>query len=54
MAFWNVPGAEFVCFEPWNGITDFDNCSGDLKEKIGIEKIGAGETYKRNLEITVF
>lgn len=54
MAFWNVPGAEFVCFEPWNGITDFDDCSGDLKEKIGIEKIGAKETYKRNLEIIVF
>ena len=54
MAFWNMPGAEFICFEPWNGITDFDNCSGDLKEKAGIEKIGAGEIYKKAIEITIF
>lgn len=54
MAFWNMLGAEFICFEPWNGITDFDNCSGDLKEKAGIEKIGAGEIYKKAIEITIF
>ena len=54
MAFWNMPGAEFICFEPWNGITDFDNCSDDLKEKAGIEKIGAGEIYKKAIEITIF
>ncbi len=54
MAFWNMPGAEFICFEPWNGITDFDNCSGDLKEKAGIEKIGAGEIDKKAIEITIF
>ena len=54
MAFWNVPGAEFVCFEPWNGITDFDNCSGKIEEKVGIEKLDAGNTYERAIEITIF
>ncbi|WP_300359691.1 aldose 1-epimerase family protein [Fusobacterium sp.] len=54
IAFWNVPGAEYVCFEPWNGISDFDNCSGKLEEKVGIEKIAKKETYKRAIEITIF
>ena len=54
IAFWNVPGAEYVCFEPWNGISDYDNCSGKLEEKVGIEKIRAKETYTRAIEITIF
>lgn len=54
MAFWNVPGAQYVCFEPWNGISDFDNTNGILEEKTGIEKIKAKEEYKRAIEITIF
>ena len=54
IAFWNVPGAEYVCFEPWNGISDFDDCSGKLEEKTGIEKIKGKEIYKRAIEITIF
>ena len=54
IAFWNVPGAEYVCFEPWNGIADFDNCSGKIEEKIGIEKVNKNEIYKRAIEITIF
>ena len=54
IAFWNVPGAEYVCFEPWNGISDYDNCSGKLEEKTGIEKISGKEIYTRAIEITVF
>lgn len=54
MAFWNMPGAEFICFEPWDGITDFDNCSGKLEEKTGIEKLSGKETYKKAIEITIF
>ena len=54
MAFWNMPGAEFICFEPWNGITDYADCSGKLEEKIGIEKIGGKEIYTKAIEITVF
>ncbi|MDU1910580.1 aldose 1-epimerase family protein [Fusobacterium sp.] len=53
IAFWNKPGAEYICLEPWNGISDFDNASGDLKEKIGIEKIKKAEVYHRALDITI-
>ncbi|BBA52987.1 aldose 1-epimerase [Fusobacterium varium] len=53
IAFWNKPGAEYVCLEPWNGISDFDNASGNLKEKTGIERIGRAEVYHRALDITI-
>lgn len=54
IAFWNKPEAEFLCLEPWNGISDYDNASGDLKEKAGIEKIEKGEVFIRELNITIF
>lgn len=53
IAFWNKPGAEYVCLEPWNGISDFDNASGNLKEKAGIEKLEKAEVYYRALDITI-
>lgn len=53
IAFWNKPGAEYICLEPWNGISDFDNASGNLKEKAGIEKIEKDEVYHRTLDITI-
>ena len=53
IAFWNKPGAGYVCLEPWNGISDFDNASGNLKEKAGIEKLEKAEVYYRALDITI-
>ncbi len=54
IAFWNKPGAEYICLEPWNGISDFDNASGNLKEKIGIEKIEKAEVYHRGIRYNYF
>lgn len=53
IAFWNVPGAEFICLEPWNGISDYDNCSGNLAEKKGIEVLEGKEKFVRKLEIEI-
>lgn len=53
MAFWNVPGAEFICFEPWNGITDYDNASGNIEEKKGIECLDENKTYTRRVKIEI-
>lgn len=53
IAFWNVPGAEYVCLEPWCGITDYDNCSGNIEDKKGIETLEVGEKFVRNLEIEI-
>lgn len=53
IAFWNIPGSSFICFEPWNGITDCINSNGKLEEKIGIEKLEKGKTYQRKIKIKV-
>ena len=38
--------APFVCIEPWYGIADTTHASGNLKEKVGINKLYAGKTFK--------
>lgn len=53
IAFWNVLGAEYVCFEPWNGISDYINTSGKLEEKKGIEVIKENEIYERSIKIII-
>ena len=53
IAFWNVPGAEYVCLEPWCGITDYDNCTGNIEDKKGIETLEVGEKFIRNIDIEI-
>ncbi len=53
IAFWNVPGADYVCIEPWCGIADFVNSSGKIEEKYGIERLTEGEEFSRVLRIQV-
>ena len=38
--------APFVCIEPWYGIADTYNTSGNMKEKMGVNKLEAGETFQ--------
>jgi galactose mutarotase-like enzyme len=38
--------APFVCIEPWYGIADTYDTTGNLKEKFGMNKLGAGETFQ--------
>lgn len=38
--------APFVCIEPWYGIADTFDTTGNLKEKFGINKLASGETFK--------
>jgi len=53
IAFWNVPGAEYVCIEPWYGIADFANHNGELKDKSGILKLEGKEEFTAILNIEV-
>lgn len=36
LGIWSKYGADFVCIEPWNGITDHESATGILSEKEGI------------------
>ena len=44
---WTVPGAPFICIEPWCGITDNIATTKQLTEKEGIEKIEKGGYFYR-------
>lgn len=44
--------APFVCIEPWYGIADMHNTTGDLKEKFGINRLAANETFQRDYTMT--
>ena len=45
--------APFVCIEPWCGIADTVNSSGELMEKAGINQLGAHEIFQTKYSITV-
>ena len=53
MAFWSVPNAPFVCLEPWYGLSDYSDASGELTEKEGIEKIKDKFTAKLSISMEV-
>ncbi len=53
IAFWNVPGADYVCIEPWCGIADFADSNGKIEEKYGIERLTEGKEFSRVLRIQV-
>lgn len=44
---WTVPGAPFICIEPWCGITDNVNTIKQLSKKEGIEKLTKGGEFYR-------
>jgi galactose mutarotase-like enzyme len=53
VAFWSVPKAPFVCIEPWYGQSDAVSASGELTEKVGIEKIKDRFTAKLSISMKV-
>ncbi|MGZ3883927.1 MAG: aldose 1-epimerase family protein [Bacteroidia bacterium] len=49
---WTKKGSDdFVCLEPWYGIADSVNASGNLTEKEGILNLSAGERFKAGFDI---
>ena len=36
---WTIPGAEFLCIEPWCGMPDYNDFDGDISEKAGIIRL---------------
>ena len=41
-------GAPFLCIEPWHGHADFDDFTGDITEKEGINKLEIGQSFGTN------
>ncbi len=52
---WGKKGCEeFICLEPWHGITDSVNANGDLKQKKGINKLNSGESFECSFSMNFF
>lgn len=53
LALWTKPtGAPFICIEPWYGHADYENFTGEFKNKEGIEKLSISEEF--NAEYKLF
>lgn len=50
---WTKPGAGYICIEPWCGVPDFEGTGYDITEKVGINRLSGGETFKRRHTITI-
>lgn len=47
LGLWSKPtGAPFVCIEPWFGHADYENFSGEFKDREGIEELKIGSKFE--------
>ncbi len=51
---WSAKNADFVCLEPWCGIADSVNASGDISLKEGINKLEANEIFSRTWSVEIY
>lgn len=53
LGIWAKPNGDFVCIEPWLGITDNENTDGHLKTKEGILKLASKKEFSAFYKITI-
>lgn len=49
--FWSKPGAPFFCIEPWAGLADSINATGNLRDKEGIQLLESNQTKQFSFSI---
>jgi galactose mutarotase-like enzyme len=54
LGIWTKKNAPFLCIEPWLGIADSKNSTGNLKEKEGIQKLNGNAELEKSFSIEVF
>ena len=54
LGIWETKGGDFVCIEPWCGIADSVNASGNLEEKEGINTLEPSGKFEVAYSIEVF
>ncbi|MCF8716298.1 aldose 1-epimerase family protein [Joostella atrarenae] len=50
---WAKPDGDFVCIEPWLGITDHEDTNGDFDKKEGIISLAGKNTFKAEYTIEI-
>lgn len=53
LGIWSKPGATFVCIEPWSGITDHQDITGELVDKEGIIALKKNEKWAANWKVLI-
>ena len=48
----HIPGAPYICLEPWKGFPDYTTTDGDFTKKDGIMKVEAGQRSTSEHTIT--
>jgi galactose mutarotase-like enzyme len=51
---WSFKNADFVCLEPWCGIADSVNATGEISEKEGINALQPEEVLERSWKLELF
>ncbi len=46
-------GAPFICIEPWHGHADYEDFAGEFKDKEGIIKLAANETFQTEMSFII-
>jgi galactose mutarotase-like enzyme len=50
---WTKPQAQFICIEPWHGVSDVVGFAGDFRAKTGVFTVAAGSALPIRMEIAL-
>jgi hypothetical protein len=53
LGLWQVPGARYLCIEPWHGHADPMGFAGDVREKPGIMVLAPGQSQCIRMDVMV-
>ena len=53
LGLWQVPGARYLCIEPWQGHADPVGYSGDMREKPGMVMLTPGASHSIRMNVAV-
>lgn len=53
MGIWSKPKAPYICIEPWYGVDDYEDASGNLLEKEGVQTLPPHSLFQCQYHIVV-
>lgn len=53
LGIWQVPGARYICIEPWQGHADPIGYSGEFRDKPGVQVLPQGASRSFRMDVTV-
>lgn len=53
LGLWQVPGAHYLCIEPWAGHADPEGFAGDFAQKPGIDRLEPGQSHSFRMDVSL-